>query len=218
MTGLSIFSDAELNEAFRTLGAKVGPRRGLNRRTKDQKEWYCLRRYLLTLAAHNLLSFPLDISKSERPDFIVTDGARGRYGIEVTEATEQDWQRELTETEAGEGDDSAEAFPINENGFAGDQPEHDWCAAVIRAISNKVNSLSDPNYSVAMCDLLIYVNSRMSVVAHELRAIELLTAASLPEVERWKVCARVGRVAILANRHALPDLLSGGVALPIADR
>lgn len=216
MTKIVVTNGAELSEAFCSLGANVGPRRGINRRTKDQKEWYCLRRYLLTLAAHNLLSYPLDLSKSERPDFIVTDGTRDRYGIEVTEATEQDWQRELTETEAGQGDDPAEAIPIGEDGFAGEQPEHDWCAVVIHAISNKITSLSDPNYPVGLCDLLIYVNSRMSVVAHERRAIELLTAVSLPEVKGWKECARLGRAVILANRHVLPDLLSSSVALPIS--
>ena len=155
MTELRVSSNAELNEAFRTLGANVGQRRGLNRRTKDQKVWWCLRRYLLTLAAHNLLSYPLDLNKSERPDFIVTDGTRDRYGIEVTEATEQDWQRALNETEAGQGDDPAEAILIGEDGFAGEQPEHDWCAAVIHAISNKITSLSDPNYPVGLCVLLI---------------------------------------------------------------
>ena len=48
------------------------------------------------------------------------------------------------------------------------------------------------------------------------RAIELLTAVSLPEVKGWKECARLGRAVILANRHVLPDLLSSSVALPIS--
>ncbi len=215
MTRLTIMSNTELNEAFDTLGTRVGPRRGPDRRTQDQKEWYCLRRYLLTLAAHDLLSYPLDIGKSERPDFIVTDTARGRYGVEVTEATEEDWQRELTETEACEDDDPAEAELIGGDGFVGENPEHDWCAAVIRAINNKVDSLNKPNYQVASCDLLVYVNSRMSIVADESRAIEVLAEASMPEIERWKACARLGSVAVLANRRVLPNLLSGVEALPV---
>lgn len=211
---LLISNSIDLERAFDTLGAKVGPRRGPDRRTKDQKEWYCLRRYLLTLAAHDQLSYPLDISKSERPDFIV-DAPHGRHGIEVTEATEKDWQRELTESEAGENDDPAGAELIGGDGFVGEQPEHDWCAAVIRAIDSKVKSLNDPNYPVGSCDLLVYVNSRMSIVADEYRAIEVLAEVSFPEMERWKACARLGRVTLLTNRRVLPDLLSGVETLPV---
>lgn len=215
MTKLTVASDAELDQAFSILGASVGPRRGPNRRTKDQKEWYCVRRYLLTLAAHKMLSYPLSIMKSDPPDFIASDQVSGTYGIEITEATEQDWQRELTVTEADEGDDPAGANLISKDGFAGEQPEHNWCSAVIRAVANKVTSLRKSDYPVALCDVLVYVNSRRSVVACERRAIELLPAAAMPDVARWKACSRLGRVAILGNSHVIPDLLAGDLVLPI---
>jgi hypothetical protein len=207
-----IANSLELGKTFDTLGASVGPRRGPDRRTKDQKEWYCLRRYLLTLAAHDRLSYPLDISKSERPDFIV-----GSRGVEVTEATEEDWQRELTESEASKGDCLTEAKLIGDDGFVGEQPEIDWCAAVTRAVNSKVDSLNSPSYPVASCDLLIYVNSRMSLIVDELRAIEVLAEASKREMERWKACARLGRIAILTNRRLLPNLLSSVEALSVIE-
>lgn len=198
------------------MGASVGSRRGPDRRTKDQKEWYCLRRYLLTLAAHELLIYPLNISKSERPDFLV-DAPRDRYGIEVTEATEEDWQRELTESEDARNDGLPNVARISEEGFAGEQPERVWCATVIRAINSKIDSLNDPSYPVVSCDLLVYVNSRMTLVVGEARAFELLSEAIPPEMERWKACDRLGCVAILTNWHVLPDLLKGVAVLRVVD-
>jgi hypothetical protein len=204
----------ELHQTFETLGASVGRRRSPNRRTKDQKEWYCLRRYLLTLAGHDLLTYPFEIAKSERPDFLI-DISDGRHGIEVTEATEEDWQRELTASEASEGDDPGDAEMLEGDVFAGEQPERDWCATVIRAINRKVDRLNDPAYPVTVCDLLVRAESRMSIVADEERAIELLAAAAFPELERWKSCARLQHVAILTHRHLLPDLSSGVEALSV---
>lgn len=211
---LLLSKNSNVRKEFGTLGASVGPRRGPDRRTKDQKEWYCLRRYLLTLAAHDLLSYPVEIAKSERPDFLVD----AHHGIEVTEATEEDWQRELTESEAGGDDDPAEAELIGDDGFVGEQPERDWCAAIIRAINSKVDSLNSPDYPVTSCDLLVYVNSRMSNVVHEERAIEVLTVAAASQLERWKACARLRRVAVLTNSRVLSDLISAGTFLFVAEQ
>ena len=47
--------NSDLDRAFLTLGAKVGPRTGPDKRTKDEKEWDCLADYLQALAAAELL-------------------------------------------------------------------------------------------------------------------------------------------------------------------
>lgn len=216
ITKLELSNNSDVPEAFGSLGAGVGPRRGPDRRTKDQKEWYCLRRYLVALAAHGSLQFPLKIIKSERPDFMI-DAPHGKHGIEVTEATEEGWQRELTESEAGKDDEPAGAQLIGGDGFVGELPERDWCAAVIRAINCKIDSLSRPDYPASSCDLLVYVNSRTSIVVDEARAIKVLAEATEFELDRWEACARLRRVAVLANRHILPDLISSrGTVLPLA--
>ena len=44
------------------------------------------------------MASPLDIGKSERSDFLV-NAPRGRHGIGVTEATEEDWQAFYTATD-----------------------------------------------------------------------------------------------------------------------
>ena len=201
-------SRSKLEEAFRTLGTQVGPRLGSNRRNKDEKEWWCLRRYLLTLAARDRLTYPIDIKKSERPDFVVNECNRDQYGIEVTEATEEDWQKKLTSTEvAGQKEPDEVAF-ICKDGFVGEEPEHDWCAVVIRSISDKVGKLNKkvkgldaPLYDVDRCDLLVYVNSRATMVAREDRAIEFLRAEFSLHLESWNACARLRCVAVLGARR-----------------
>src|SRR5689334_23356913 len=75
---LIIGNHRELLTAFSDLGTVVGPRIGPEHRSKDQKEWYCLRRLLLTLGAENLLSYPLQIAKqSLRISSSMTDRAAG---------------------------------------------------------------------------------------------------------------------------------------------
>jgi len=214
---LTIESPDELTRIFQTLGMTVGPRRGPHRRTKDDKEWYCLRTYLLALLSQELVVYPFKINKSEAPDFIISNETRGFFGIEVTEATEEDWQRELTETETGKDDDPAEGSLISEDGFAGDQPEIDWCGAVVRAIEKKIESLNNHTYHVDTCDLLVYVNSRMSCVVETEKAIQMLISAVEPKVGGWKACGRFGGVSVLANHYLVHDLASSVHIIEISE-
>jgi hypothetical protein len=197
----------ELRRSFQVLGVKVGPRRGPSRRTKDDKEWYCLRRYLLALDANGLLHYPVQIHKSEKPDFIVCDSRRGIFGVEVTEATEQEWQRELGRTEAPDRGDTAAITAIDEDGFAGDGPEEDWSTAVIDAIERKVSRFASVASQVGICDLLIYVNSRISGVANAKRATAMLLAAVAPKGRTWVDCSRLGCVHVLTESQLVYDLL-----------
>jgi hypothetical protein len=116
----------------------VGPRRGPNRRTQEKKEWYCVRTYLCTLANHSLLHYPICISKTAppKPDFVVSEGGVGTYGIEVTEATTGDWQRELTITEES---DHAELIGT---GWDGDTPEIETAGLIQSAIRAKKQKLA----------------------------------------------------------------------------
>jgi hypothetical protein len=204
---LTAQSHDELRRAFQVLGVQVGPRRGPNRRTKDEKEWYCLRRYLLALAANGLLHYPVQVHKSEAPDFIVCDSMRGIFGIEVTEATEPDWQRELGRTDIADGGDSAAAIPIDEAGFAGDAPESDWSTAVIDAIERKLSRFASPSFEVGICDLLMYANSRMSGVANVRRATATLLATVAPKARIWAACGRLGRIHVLSESQLIYDLV-----------
>lgn len=206
--GLVAQSQDDLRRSFQVLGAQVGPRHGPNRRSKDETEWYCLRRYLFALAANGLLHYPVQLHESEAPDFIVCDSMRGIFGIEVTEATERSWQRELgREVTADDGSDSAAFIVIDKDGFAGDDPERAWSAAVIDAIERKLSRFANSGPEIGVCDLLIYVNSRMSGVANTKRAIATLLAVVAPKAKAWADCSRLGRIHVLAEDRLVYDLL-----------
>ena len=84
MSLLEITTPAQLKEAFGDLGTHVGPRVGSDARTKAQEKWWCFRRYVFTLAAANLVEFPISITKPERPDFRCSFGPR-QIGVEITQ-------------------------------------------------------------------------------------------------------------------------------------
>jgi len=74
---LNIASRSHLASTFGSLGASVGPRTGPSTRSHQEKEWWCLRRYILTMADADELEFPISVVKGERPDFHCTSGSRG---------------------------------------------------------------------------------------------------------------------------------------------
>src|SRR5208282_5383610 len=72
------------------------PRRG-NGRRHYHEERFCLGLYLLALATHDLLSYPLRVEQGESPDFMLTWKSGEITGIQVTRATERWLQRKMTE-------------------------------------------------------------------------------------------------------------------------
>lgn len=217
VAAITIRDDEELRQALGELGQAVGPRKGPGRRTKDQKEWFCLRRYLLTLASRGRLPYPVTIEKADPPDFLIHDSVRGSYGVEITEATEQDWQRELTVTEiASEVEDAATPLFVGmDDGWVGNQPEAEWCSAVIRAIAAKVESIERLEYLVGRCDLLIYENSRSGVVVKEKAAIAGLMQAVQPLKDTLRYGERLGVVSLLTGSCLLYDVLGDALELSV---
>jgi hypothetical protein len=137
------------------------------------EERYCLGLYLLALADHALLSYPLSIAEGESPDFIVTWASGDVTGLEVTRATEQWVQRAMTqsekefrrrEREAGAGGEGEPvSIPLSVHGWSGDQAEVQWCSLVQAAIAKKVSMLS--NFSPACrYDLLVYDDTPLPAV------------------------------------------------------
>jgi hypothetical protein len=98
------------------------------RRTKRDEERYCLALYLLALATHRRLRYPLRIEEGESPDFMITWSLDTTTGIEITKATSM-WEG------------------------AKDNRRGEWPVLVSRAIEAKLRNLescgSDP-------ELLVY--------------------------------------------------------------
>jgi hypothetical protein len=72
-TTVHISRCGDFDATFGDLGAKVGPRTGAKKRTKDEMEWYVARRFLKEAIAKKIFRVPLTIEKAQapEPDFIL---------------------------------------------------------------------------------------------------------------------------------------------------
>ncbi len=206
---LTTFDSAEhLLDYFRSVGEMVGPRKGPSKRTHDQKELYNLRQYLPTLAANGHLRFPLTVEKGESPDFLLTDGVSKKWGLEVTEATTQEWQREMTVTEG----DETSLQPLGRDGWAGNSAERETCAAILRAMRRKARKIRAGGYRPASrYDVLIYVNVRAFFYDAD-ETVRLLVQRTSRWYPQWAV---LGRVGVIASLHLYIDVSDNLTRLPL---
>jgi hypothetical protein len=82
----------------------VGPRAGADKRTKEQMEWYVLRRFLEKAIPTGIFGLPLAIRRGcppKEPDFVLMHGGTTNATglVEITEATDEADQREMTASE-----------------------------------------------------------------------------------------------------------------------
>jgi len=139
MQGITITDIQKFEEEFGTLGLKVNPRTGANKRTQDDKEWYVIRVFLKCALMNGRFQLPLKVCKQSppAPDFMLSHRS-GAVVIEITEATSEADQRDMTLSERRNepsllGSDGGR-FP---GGIVGDQAERVFAADVLRAILRK---------------------------------------------------------------------------------
>ena len=138
------------------LGAWVGPRTGLGKRTQGQKEDYVLRRVLVALHRQGELRFPFTVHASSQapgePDFIFTDSS-GCWGVEVTEAGSERHQRAMTDVS------KSSVIVGAEPALRRLAPFDDGIEEIRRAIEKKNKKYDEGAYRrVSNCDLAIYDN------------------------------------------------------------
>lgn len=187
---------------LRRVGRRVGPRSGPNKRSKTDKELFCLRRYIATLAANGQWNYPCAVEAGERPDFMIRFYS-GETGLEVTECTTESFQKELTEREW-----TRDVVESLDDGLIGDIPEREWCEGVISAINVKVSKIK--KYRPAKRhDILVYSNHPMDIVraidgTHpEYKRLQERAKACAP---RWKSELRFGIVSIIDGQTLLYDV------------
>ena len=194
----------DLALAFGQAGTNVGPRLGTNARTQEQKEWWCLRRYIFTLSAAGQIAFPISIVKDERPDFRCEFGPRS-IGIEVTEATDPTDQRELTIIDEQDAVVLQGTFGGRfANGAGGDAPERAWQDDILKAVASKVTKV--PTWPAPMPEysLLLYTNSNAGRLIHDWPAVFI---ALEPMNERvWTellVGSKIVEIAVICDQWLL---------------
>lgn len=177
--------------------------RRIDGRTAKQYERYYLGLYLLALANHELLPFPLKVVEDEAPDFMLKWESGEATGLEVTRATDHELQRWLTHAETKHLDGSAMiASPF---GYADDQLEREWCGFVQDAIENKVAKLNQYK-PAARYDLLVSDDTRAG--AGERRKVLALVTPWARDLKRRE--SRLGKISVAAALDILYDI--GGEA------
>jgi hypothetical protein len=152
---------ADLFSQFGSFGISVPGRT----EPKDQfaEEMYCLRRYLYPLVDSGLVRFPFTVAKSETPDFILNRPQDVIVGLEVTKATRQEFEADLTrldrkqKTKHYPSDPAAGAMDLSVAGWVGNALETEWVEYVLASIADKLKDID--TYPVGGCDLLIYDNT-----------------------------------------------------------
>jgi hypothetical protein len=200
----------DFDRVFGDVGFKVGPRTGKNKRTKEQKEWFVVRNFLKTAVPADLFRLPLSVEQvpPPEPDFLLRNvGCVVR--MEITEATDESDQREMTEIEkSGE-----HAVLLGELGgrFKGgaSEPGYEWSSDIIAAIERKaVKSIAAQSGSKG--HLVIYPNSNAAFLLTEFedecRAFEIFRA----DVAARQRIAQAGNyffVHILGSEAVFVDVL-----------
>lgn len=201
------------DEAFGSVGQRVGPRTGSDKRTQDDKEWWVARRFLRAALQLNAFAMPLTIWKEQPPlpDFGVEFGsALSQALIEITEATHPDDQREMAEFERSD----KSAMLIGELGgrFSGgaSEPGHAWTSDVIAAIERKAGK-SIYSMDAERRHLVIYPNSNASVLImseeHERKVFSILTHAIDPRRTEYVGIAKGCAISVLGKHFLCFDLL-----------
>lgn len=97
MKDIKANSSEELLSILRDIDIRV-PLRNEGRTTEHCENWSVCR-LLATLAKHNEIDFPIQLTKRERPDFLLKAGDC-QIGVEVTEAVNPEYAKAVTLSEA----------------------------------------------------------------------------------------------------------------------
>ncbi len=213
MEKMEFDSAQSLMRYFENVGIHVGPRSGPVKGTQDEKELFNLRQYLTTLATNDELKFPVKVVKSESPDFIITDGDGMARGLEVTEATTQTYQRDLTLSDR-ELDDEPKLVSLGRNGWRSDSAERETCSAILWAMRRKARKIKYGKYrSNLQHDLLIYVNVR-AFFYDNAEVAGLLNQRAIRWNNQWSV---LGSVSVILSRNIILDVTRNPIRLPISE-
>jgi hypothetical protein len=99
MKDIKAENSAELLRILKNVDISVPPRD--EGRTTEHCETWSICRLLATLTKHNRIGFPMQLTKRERPDFLLKTGDR-YIGIELTEAINEEYAKATTLPQANE--------------------------------------------------------------------------------------------------------------------
>jgi hypothetical protein len=202
--------------AFGEIGLKVGPRTGPEKRTQDDKEWYVARIFLREAIRAKRLHVPLSIEKAHppKPDFVIRGDCCDAY-LEITEASDESDQREMTKMESSD----EEAILLGAYGGrfrdGASEPGHAWASDVANAIERKAKKAIFAKSKVVR-HLVIYPNSNASFLLFdeddERRAFSLFRRYPLAALQSLRQMANGCFVHILGKEVTFFDILGEAIA------
>jgi hypothetical protein len=167
---MEIKSVGDLAAVGRAVGLPVGPRTGAGKRTQAKKEWFVLLEFLRGAIPANIFDLPITVARGRphdrngkplEPDFLVMREASVFALIEITEATDETDQREMTESELS---GKLATMPGEFGGRFADgaaRPGLVWASDVVDAIKRKDGKVIFQT-SAAERHLIVYPNSNSS--------------------------------------------------------
>jgi hypothetical protein len=184
-------------------------------RNDRPEERYCLGVYLLALAQNGLLAYPFKVEqaiRSKSPDFMFTSEFGEITGLEVTRATEQWFQREMTAAEreyrrrevaaaAAAEEPEPVVTPLSMLGWAADEAEKQWCVLVRRAIEAKLGKFSGFR-PASRHDLLIYDDTPLPAVDRRKVLLTLVPWAS----KLKRQMPTLGKISVIISLDVLFDV------------
>lgn len=200
--------DTTVEKLFGNLGLEVSKQAI---RTNEEREWFCIRRYVEARLANGFLFEPGSLIKSESPDFIFTGLSEFTTGIEVAEGTNRDSQiRIRVDDERDE-----ETFLTDEFDIPGD-PALEWANVVGNQIRKKDKKIRGSNWkNLDSQEILIYPNLYRTLFDDQ-RALNLLRLY----IRHFRICpvdinGSAIKIHILFGHRLLFDFLGEAESLPI---
>jgi hypothetical protein len=176
-------------------------------RSNKQYERYYLGLYLLALAGRGFLRYPLKVIEGESPDFMLVGRSGKETGLEITRATDEQFQMAITRAEKEHPNGSA--FVASMAGYVGDQLESEWCALVRETIERKVRKFAKFR-TASRYDLIVPDDTRMGA-GDRRKVMEILApwARELRERE-----PKIGKISVIASLDVLYDIGKGSLIIP----
>lgn len=214
----------DLDRVAQIVGLPVGPRTGPTKRTKEKKEWHVLICFLRATIPRRIVELPFVVRKGcppGEPDFIMTRG-RLQIGLcEVTEATKEHDQKEMTARELSlKTYTMLGEFGGRFKGGAG-SPGIAWVTDIVAAIGRKSGKVIFRDSPVPR-HLIIYPNSNASLLlgdeVDERDAIDKLRAEIVKHAAVLSEIANGCLVHVLGKHSLCMDALSNLTVLTLSKR
>jgi len=163
--------------------------------------------YLLALADHRVLRYPLKIFEGDSPDFTLVAKSKTETGLEIIRATDEDWREAITLAEREHP--NGWTLVASPHGYGGDELEREFCALVRNAVQRKVPKLAKYR-PVSRYDLLVPDDTRMG--AGDRRKVVAMLTPWVQELKERE--PRIRKISVVVSLDVLYDIGGESLVLP----